>query len=383
MIETLTNSSETASKLLAFDSQLVINDWHEISSLEGSIPPSEYAQRYIRYQEEQQTNLNTNIGERFNAVLFEVSYPIKNKRLVNPFRDEYALDTVINGQQHRLGKSTDLDHDQLRELAEIVSFSAVEIHLQDHPEDMLIIPSPDGGNYNSNFVDIYRLDSEKNIVKMHRLAVSTSIQEHIDIAFNLTGEHLLTRHSADIELKSIVISTRKTFDEICSIYMPDEEAISLEEYQNLKIAYKPWVEMYMQAVQRGESKKQLDKLLIMGYKAMDIFLNKDSDSTNTITPHTIYKPVDIPRIIHILEPQSVRQVKTGCGIQVGSSSKTDLIFSSLFGSTFDLFNSTEQEEVKDFRCPGKMEDGSDCTYIIKAYSGITTCPKCSLEATCA
>lgn len=89
--------------------------------------------------------------------------------------------------------------------------------------------------------------------------------------------------------------------------------------------------------------------------------------------------------------QPVRTVMRGCpGGQKGFSvtSQPDVLrdIAKLLGvkSVVDfatLFDD-EDEEVTDFQCPGYKKDGSKCTYVVKAYSGVSKCPECGAGATC-
>ena len=142
---------------LAYDYRLDCDEYDRLSKLEGLIPQEDYVQLFLNWQREKLINLETNIGERFNAQMFEVKYPTKGDRMMHPSREEFALDTVVRGQQHRLGDTQNLTHDRKRELAEILSFSAAESFFAQNPEseDNLINASPPGGNYLQNFIDIY------------------------------------------------------------------------------------------------------------------------------------------------------------------------------------------------------------------------------------
>lgn len=381
-------------KNIAYDCQLDQQEFAKISKLEGQVPPQEFAQIILNWQREVLINQETNLGERFNAQLFEVHYPLKNGRMMHPRQNIPFLDSLVEGQQHRLGQDTNLNHNQKRELAEVISFSAVESHFAQTPQsnETLINPSPPSGDYGGNFIDVF--DSEQKegqtYVRLRRFAVSATLKNHWEIARLLTESQLASNNpqdKIDIKIKSVAIKTSKTTDEILDLYLPDQTALNLEDYQKLKNKYQPFAREYINAVMSGKSTRELEQIHNAGLKYADIQMGKDIDSTGTITTTPTGSPQEIPFIINVLGRQDLRPVATGCGIQGNLNGRyLDLTYSSLFNiNSFDFKKSSEDKS--DFRCPGyKINEDTGkkerCTNIIRYGSGIRTCPKCGEQAKC-
>jgi len=94
-------------------------------------------------------------------------------------------------------------------------------------------------------------------------------------------------------------------------------------------------------------------------------------------------------LITQLATQPIRVVSTGCGKSGGYGMEQNWptsfsLLQPFSVSEFALPDSLESnEKVEDFTCPGTKPDGSKCTYIVRAYSGVKKCPECGTGATCA
>lgn len=384
-----TPTLEKQEEIRAYDWGLDRKKWLEISAQEGQIPPAEYAQTVLDFQRETLINLETNLGERFNAQLFEVYYPLENGRMMHPRQNVPFLDSLVEGQQHRLGQDTNLNRNQKRELAEVISFSAVESYFTENSQSdkTFINSSPPSGDYGGNFIDVFDSQQKKGqtCVRLRRFAVSATLKDHWEIAQVLTENQLASNNpqdEIDIKIKSVAIKTSKTTDEILDLYLPDQTALNLEDYQELKNKYQPFAREYINAVMSGKSIVELEQIHNAGLKYADIQMGKDIDSTGTVTSTPTGNPQKIPFIINVLGSQDLRPVATGCGIQGNlNSGYVDLTYTSLFNiNSFDYSKSSKDKS--DFRCPGKKKNGSPCTFTIKYGSGIRTCPKCGEEAKC-
>ena len=373
---------------LAYDCQFDIDTYQKITRLEGAIPPQEFVQIMLTWQREVMINLETNLGERFNAQLFEVHYPLEKGRMMHPRQNVPFLDSLVEGQQHRLGQDTNLNHNQKRELAEVISFSAVESCFAETPRSnkTFINPSPPSGDYGGNFIDVFDSEQKKDqtYVRLRRFAVSTTLKNHWEIAQLLTENQLASNNhqdEIDIKIKSVAIKTSKTTDEILDLYLLDQTALNLEDYRQLKNKYQPFASEYINAVMSGKSTRELEQIHNAGLKYADIQMGEDIDSTGTVTITPANNHQEIPFIINVLGNQDLRPVVTGCGIQGNlNGGYVDLTYSSLFNiNSFDYLKSSKDKS--DFHCPGK-KDGSPCSYIIRYGSGVRKCPKCGEEAKC-
>lgn len=366
---------------LAYDGNLEIEEYKSLSVLEGKIPQEEYANNFLRWKQEKIFNLATNLGERFNAQLFEVNYPIESGRLMNPFRDEFMLDSIVCGQQKRL--SSHFNHDDKRELCEVVTFSAVESYFANRA-GRLVVPSPEGGSFGSNFVDVYSSFTQggKDFVKMQRFPTDLSLSSHWKAAQKLTsellGEQAVTEK--DVQIKTLVLETNSSIEELRKIYTPERKAISIEKYQALVRVCKPLINNYIDSIVSGENEEEIQRNLNATLKFADIYMGCDVDARKQISRQHVFTKDNVGYAAAALGRQEVREVATGCGLQ-GTSSGTriigrmDLIRSALFsGSRFNPFSEGE-EDRGDFPCP-------QCDYTITYGAGITECPNCGLAATC-
>lgn len=329
---TFSTTYEVPKAKLAYNVQLEINEFQKLSQLEGRIPPEQFAQELLKWRQEKLINQQTNLGERFNAQLFEVSYPITNNRLQNPFRNEPMLDSIVNGQQERFS-ARQLSRDDKRELVEVTTFSAVESYFQKN-EGALIVPSPAGGSFGLNFVDVYHsqnINSEKSVV-MSRFPTNLSLQEHWQLAQKLTSFPLgeISPAEKDIQIKSLVIQTPLTINEIRKIYRPEENTTSLFQYNKLLTATNGLINNYVDSIIRGEPMHVVQRNHNSVLKFADIYMGRDTDLTHKITPSHTFNPENIARVAAMLGSQEIRTVKTGCGLQGSAARSQDLIFRSLF-----------------------------------------------------
>lgn len=365
---------------LAYSVQLEIDEYQNISRLEGTIPLEEYAQRLLIWKQEKILNQQTNLGERYNAQLFEVNYPAVDGRLVNPFRDEPMLNSLVTGQQQRLSRN--LDHDDKRELVEVETFCAVESYFAQN-SGILVVPSPPGGSFDRNYVDVYS-DYEqggKKFVKMQRFPTDLSAQQHWEVAQKLTSEPLGAQqeHEPDVQIKTLVLEANLTIEQLRALYTPDRNTITVQKYQEITNVTNPQINFYIDSIIAGRPLKEIHQNHNAIIKSADIFMGKDTDSTYQITRSYLLKESNAAHIAAVLGQQDIIPVKTGCGLQgapASSIGKIDLIASNLFlGPQNNLF-STGEEDKSDFPCP-------KCGYTITYGAGIKQCPGCGLEATCA
>lgn len=364
-------------KKLAYNCQSDIDSFNRLKNLEGKIEPADYAQQFLSWYQETQINLETNLGERYNAQMFEVNYPIKNGRILNPFREKPFLDNIVEGQQDYLGESRHLNHNQKRELAEVIAFSAVEGHIMDSPNANFINPSPPGGDYEGNFIDIFNLEKEdgKDFVQIRRFAVSTPKEDHWRIAQKLTGNALDNQtppEEQDVVLKEIVIKTTKTAKDLLNLYIPDQNALSLEGYEKLKVEYKPWTKNYIEAIMNNCSLSEAEDLYENSLKFADFKTGKAIDKTGTVNRTSTHSAKDIPHLNLMFIDQPLRPVSTGCGFQ-GRSTSRDLLSTTIYNLNLTEFSSSEKTLC--CTCPF-------CNTPVEAKiaGGEISCPNCKKSA---
>ncbi len=363
----------------AYTTRLEIEEYQSLSALEGEIPPQEYAQLLLSWKQEKVFNQQTNLGERFNAQLFEVDYPLENGRLKNPFRNENMLESIVTGQQKRLDKS--LSHDDKREIAEVVTFSAVESYFAQN-SGTLVVPSPAGGSFGNNYVDVYtsREEDGKKLVRLQRFPTDLSLGQHWEAAQALTREALgkQSDKEKDIQIKTLVLETKLTVDQLRNIYTPGRNTTSTQKYQELKNACGPLINYYIDSILDGAPENTVATNHNSILKFADICMGKDTDSIGQITPRHIFNETNVAYAAAALGKQDTRPVMTGCGLQgstTGNPKRMDLVASLLFSGPQNNLFSTGEEDKSDFPCP-------KCGHIIIYGSGTKQCPGCGLEATC-
>ncbi len=124
----------------------------------------------------------TNLGERFNVLLSNYEYDIKDGQLWGKDMDEPAIDSFVRGRDYRRehGKQVDFG----REEAEVIGFKKIQDIMTDEttPEGTIMMsvsrPGRAGSTYEHNFIDFHTKKTGKDgRVYMESQRVSSGLTE--------------------------------------------------------------------------------------------------------------------------------------------------------------------------------------------------------------
>lgn len=370
-----------------YSTLLDVKAYRNLLSKKDLLEPEAFRQEFLALENLTKHNVETAIGERFNVELFQETYQIKNDLIFHPSFKEPFIEVMRRGQKYRCDNGS---NDTIRENAEVVGFEKVQDLLTKpnaQSDEKIIVISPHGCKnsiYQHNFFDVYQRDPNGQIT-MSRFTCKFEYMEFYEAAKLVDSITNLPQTPNDADFLSNPLVTYKSFEEIKQIFSPQEETMSNREYAKLIEACTPLIACFLNNLAQNpeEYVAELDYNRIL--KFAHIYTGIGPQTYDVFTRRSIIEeircPMPLPGVAFAIDRQTLPAVKTGCGISGQSSSSSIRPFSvadfSIFGK-----NSEDEEEVTDFQCPGVKADGTKCTYIVRAYSGITKCPECGTEATC-
>lgn len=259
-------------------------------------------------------NLQTLLGERFNAELFVTHYQNEDGQLKNNDHNEPFIEIVRRGQRYResLGSA-----ETKREKAEIESFQKVEQILLDPdcpPQRKAVVISPAGkGNsiYTHNFVDVYSKEEDGTIL-MTRFSTNSNYQELSDAAENIDPFNIIPLNPSDADFIANPLITSESLDEIQSRFNPAKDTLSNQKYQTLIEACSPLITAYVNALVEKSNYKKTATI----YNALLNFADEVVEPKQTQTTRFI-DVSSLQRTINFFGNMSVRPVMGGCGKQNG------------------------------------------------------------------
>src|SRR4030042_2707954 len=146
---------------------LDIDDYRKLHELRGTISEEKYRSRRNAQNNLTRLNLQTSLGERFNAECMQVEYQIENGQLIHPAYQIPFIKVIKKGQSFREANgSTKIP----RELAELTGFEKVQSIVTSPDFDSqakVIVISPRGGQntiYGYNFYDVYSKEGNGHIM---------------------------------------------------------------------------------------------------------------------------------------------------------------------------------------------------------------------------
>ena len=123
--------------------------------------------------------LETHLGERFNVLLSQTRFEIRNKEIYGENTQEPFMDMLQRGAKYRRENGNPVDFD--REEAEVIGFSKIQTKLTDEDTKigaMMLSISPPGKEesvYKHNFYDVFTLkQDEKGLLPVRPLRTCRS-----------------------------------------------------------------------------------------------------------------------------------------------------------------------------------------------------------------
>lgn len=322
--------------------------------------------------------LETHLGERFNVLLSQTRYEIRDNQIFGENTNEPFMQMLERGVKYRRKNGNPVDFE--REEAELVGFGKIEEKLTNGETKigtMMLSVSPPGEKdsiYKHNFYDVFTLkeDEKGRFVEAIRYSSSLTIEEYrerLKLFSNLesiSGDADFLRQPHLVDQKLF-----KTSDEIHSYLHRNHEFITKEEFDQIISIVSPLIISYVNTM----SEKPFDQnLQLLTYNAIlnkaDVVLGmiKKRNNKKLLEDYVIQSKFTTNIDIFMFGGQPVRITPTGCGTSGGFSVSQSLnITASPFGVLeFGLKN--KQEEW--FSCP-------KCKYKANGPVG-DTCPGCRL-----
>lgn len=379
----------------AYSTLLDVRAFRNLLSQKELLQPEKFARKLSELHALTRHNVETSLGERFNVELSKEGYQITNHLIFHPSYEEPFIEVIRRGQEYRWDNGS---NDTRRENAEGVGFEKVQ-DLLTRPnvpsDEKIIVISPKGSQdsiYQHNFYDVYQKGQASQIT-MSRFTCKFSYDQFYEAAQMLDSLTDLPENPNDSDFLSSPLITYKSLVEINQTFSPQEDTMSQPEYAKLieacALLINDYISNLSQNPQEYDAEKEYYRILRfacvytgIGPQTYDVFARRS-------IIEEIRRPILLPRVALTIDRQTLSAVKTGCGIsgQISSSFKILSLTRPFSVADFSKLGRNiegeDDEEVIDFQCPGIKADGTKCTYIVRAYSGVRKCPQCGTEATCA
>lgn len=321
--------------------------------------------------------LETHLGERFNVLLSETRYEIKDGQIFGENTNEPFMQMLLRGVEYRKKYGNPLDWE--REKAEVVGFRKIEETLLSQKakigEMMLLVSPPGDGDsiYKHNFYDVFTLkeDEKGRHVEAIRYSSSLANDEYVEKLKPIKDFGKGVKDSDFLANPMQVSQLFKTGDNVHKYLHKNHEFITKEEFDQIVTITTPLITSYVNTL----SEKPFDEnLQLLTYNAI---LNKADIALELITykdrqkfvkEYLFQSKISAKTDIFMLGRQPVRVVATGCGSSGGFTVANSL------NATFSPFSVSEfgkkQQEKEWFSCP-------KCKYKADGPVG-DTCPGCRL-----
>lgn len=378
----------------AYSTLLDVRAFRNLLSQKELLQPEKFVRKLSELQALTRHNVETSIGERFNVELFRENYQITNNLIFHPSYEEPFIEVIKRGQKYRRDNGS---NDTRRENAEGVGFAKVQ-DLLTRPnvpsDEKIIVISPCGSQdsiYQHNFYDVYQ-KGQAGQITMSRFTCKFSYDQFYEAAQMLDSFFDLPENPNDADFLSNPLVTYKSLGEINQAFSPQEDTMSEPEYAKLIEACALFINDYISSLSQNPQEYIAEVAYSRILEFAHIYTGIGPQTYDVFTKRSIMKELHSPwpnQMMAYIDKQALPAVKTGCGIsgQISSSFKILSLTRPFSVADFSKLGRNiedeDDEEVADFQCPGVKTDGTKCTYIIRAYSGVRKCPQCGLEATCA
>jgi hypothetical protein len=367
-----------------------IQNYRQLYALRGTISPEEFQSRLQAQNKLTRINLQTSLGERFNAQCLQVSYHVENNQLIHPIHQSPFIDIIKLGQKYReRAGSIEVE----RELAEVISFEKVQSIVTDpdfDPQAKVIVISPRGQGktiYNHNYYDVYSKDENGNVT-MSRFYSKSSYGQFYEAALTVDPFCDLPEDPKDADLIASPLVTYKSMEEIHQTLNRNKDTMPQEDYCHVLETSNPASSHYISTLAQKPFLPNEEH-----FRNFNAVINLSDICAGLDLPHpshlgreqiiaAIRQSDRKDSMLAYLGAQTVRTTSGGCGLSGGYQISTNSHgFQSV--AEFAQLPYGGDKEITDFQCPGYKEDGTKCTYVVRAYSGVKKCPQCGMEATCA
>jgi len=310
---------------------LDIQDYRRLHALRETIPEEEFQRRLETQNSLVRRNLETSLGERFNADCLRINYYIGNGQLMHSFYKAPFLKRVELGQRSReQNGSTEVE----REFAEVISFEKVQSSMTNpdfDPKAKIIVISPRGQKdtiYNHNFYDIYSKD-ENGDIAMSRFYSKSSYRQFYEAACNIDPFSDLPENPNDADFIARPLITYKSIEEIHQIFNRDEGTMSHQEFLALLKNSSFAISSYIKALAKNPFLS--DEEYQGKYNAIpnlsDICAGLNLQNLSRFKREQIIEAIRQPNLregmLVYLGAQTVRTTSGGCGLSGGYLTSTN------------------------------------------------------------
>lgn len=298
--------------------------------------PDRYAQEKALTDARVTFNLQTMLGERYNAGISTRDDRILKGELVSAFSDEPLLTMYERGRDFRYKNSS--AHDRQREQGEIDGFLKIrDVMLDPATKEgtMMVSVSPSGGEdseYNHNFYDIFTLKQKegKKIVEASRFSSALSDKEYIAQVANLSPQYFHNYRGVRETMPLDVYFLKNPFKLMPDTILPDAASVHDILHKNHNTLSQQALELIFE----GTRSVRESYLMTLTERPWDIeernlkynaYLNR-ADELRTLLSDTsqgtvLFAPLLTEQVneeeIRRLGRQTVREVTTGCGLSAG------------------------------------------------------------------
>lgn len=322
--------------------------------------------------------LETHLGERFNVLLSQTRFEIRNKEIYGENTQEPFMGVLQRGVKYRRENGNPVDFE--REEAEVTGFSKIQTKLADEKTKtgaMMLSISPPGKEdsiYKHNFYDVFTLkqDEKGKYIEGIRYSSSLTTEEYIE---KLKPIKDFQNKPEDVDFLKDPIAIDATLfedsDSIHKYFHKEHEYITKAEFDKIIEITTPLITSYINTL----SDKPFDEnLQLLTYNAIlnkaDIALTATkSNDQDIMKNYSLQSNFALKAEIFSLGRQPVRVVASGCGSSGGFAVRNMVNASSLPFSVSE-FAMKKGEEKEWFSCP-------KCSYKATGPIG-DTCPGCRL-----
>lgn len=333
-------------------------------------------------------NLETAIGERFNAGLSQRRDEIINGEICDTHKQQPLLAMIKNGVEYR-AKNGYSPSDHLRERSEVIGFEKIQDVLTNPftpVGTMMVSISPHGDKdslYKHNFYDVFTLkeDEEGRYIEPRRYSSGLEVEEYVDKARKLQAAYFEDEDSEDLPFDAYFLSHPIRIDgdfgdadTLHANFHKNHEYMDNSEYQEIIRLCQPFIHAYLDQLARDPHDEWARNL------RFNAILNKADEIAdqrrNGVIIHEVFLRATDDEIYRLGE-QEVRQVATGCGASDGARSLLEGILSpfsvSEFGRESDQYGSLQ------FECPSEK---CKKTNTRPRNQLLTHCQHCGIDVRC-
>lgn len=311
-----------------YDPRFDIDAYNKLRNTRGEINSEEWGRRLGQLDLRTTHNLETNLGERFDVELSQVTYTLVDGHLVSGEHDEKFIDVIERGVIYRREHGNPADF--LREQAVLAGFGELERLFMDESVENILLVSPRGdadSEYQKNFFDLYTREGNK--VLASRFSSGFSREKFWETTKKLSGlGNVAPFELSDSFFLSNPVIVEGSREEVLSVMHSKKGTVDLGGYVELKRKSSALISEYKKSLREGKG----EKIIFENYNAIlnyadDIVLGNEQFSRSK----TYLPDLEMPAwyLIEKYGLRPVREVRTGCGRQIGFGVSTD-VNSSIF-----------------------------------------------------